>query len=109
MTKKLIAIVAFILATTATLQAQEIKWMTFDQAIAAQKKKPKKIFIDVYTNWCGPCKMLANNTFKNKDLVNYVNDNYYAVKLILQELNRATHSTRSRITCKCKHILQWCS
>ena len=80
MTKKLIAIVAFILATTATLEAQEIKWMTFDQAIAAQKKKPKKIFIDVYTNWCGPCKMLANNTFKNKDLVNYVNDNYYAVK-----------------------------
>ena len=43
MTKKLIAIVAFVLATTATLQAQEIKWMTFDQAIAAQKKKPKKI------------------------------------------------------------------
>ena len=54
MTKKLIAIVAFILATTATLEAQEIKWMTFDQAMAAQKKKPKKIFVDVYTNWCGP-------------------------------------------------------
>ena len=80
MTRKLIAIVAFVLVATATLEAQEIKWMTFDQAIAAQKKKPKKIFIDVYTNWCGPCKMLANNTFKNKDLVNYVNDNYYAVK-----------------------------
>ncbi len=80
MTRKLIAIVAFVLVATATLEAQEIKWMTFDQAIAAQKKKPKKIFIDVYTNWCGPCKMLANNTFKNKDLVKYVNDNYYAVK-----------------------------
>ena len=80
MTRKLIATVAFVLVATATLEAQEIKWMTFDQAIAAQKKKPKKIFIDVYTNWCGPCKMLANNTFKNKDLVKYVNDNYYAVK-----------------------------
>ena len=50
MTRKLIAIVAFVLVATATLEAQEIKWMTFDQAIAAQKKKPKKYFIDVYTN-----------------------------------------------------------
>ena len=30
MTKKLIAIVAFVLTATATLEAQEIKWMTFD-------------------------------------------------------------------------------
>ena len=80
MIKKLIAMVAFVLAATATLEAQEIKWMTFDEAIAAQKKKPKKIFIDVYTNWCGPCKMLANNTFTNKDLAKYVNENYYPVK-----------------------------
>ena len=80
MVRKLIAMVAFVLAATATLEAQEIKWMSFDEAIAAQKKKPKKIFIDVYTNWCGPCKMLANNTFTNKDLAKYMNENYYAVK-----------------------------
>jgi hypothetical protein len=80
MTKKLITMVVLLFAATITLEAQEIKWMTFDQAIAAQKKKPKKIFIDVYTSWCGPCKMLANNTFANKDLAKYVNDNYYAVK-----------------------------
>ena len=43
MTKKLIAMVVLLFATTITLEAQEIKWMTFDQAIAAQKKKPKKI------------------------------------------------------------------
>ena len=54
MTKKLIAMVVLLFAATITLEAQEIKWMTFDQAIAAQKKKPKKIFIDVYTSWCGP-------------------------------------------------------
>ncbi|MFH4964876.1 thioredoxin fold domain-containing protein [Gaetbulibacter sp. M235] len=60
--------------------AQEIKWMTLEQAIALQKKTPKKIMMDVYTNWCGPCKMLDKNTFHNADVVNYVNQNYYAVK-----------------------------
>lgn len=62
------------------LGAQEIKWMSMNEALAAQKKEPKKIFMDVYTKWCGPCKLLDKKTFKNKDVVEYVNSNYYAVK-----------------------------
>ena len=60
--------------------SQEIKWMTLEEAVALQKKNPKKIMMDVYTNWCGPCKMLDKNTFHNKDVVDYVNQHYYAVK-----------------------------
>ena len=63
-----------------TAFSQEIKWVTFQEALALQKKAPKKIMMDVYTNWCGPCKMLDKNTFHNADVVNYVNKNYYAVK-----------------------------
>ena len=58
----------------------KINWMSFEQAIAAQKKNPKKIIMDAYTDWCGPCKMLDANTFSNPDLIKYVNDNFYAVK-----------------------------
>lgn len=57
-----------------------INWMTLEQAMTAQAKKPKKIFMDAYTDWCGPCKMLDANTFHNADFVKYVNENYYAVK-----------------------------
>lgn len=60
--------------------AQEINWVTLEEAVALQKKNPKKIMMDVYTNWCGPCKMLDKNTFQNKDVAKYVNANYYAVK-----------------------------
>lgn len=62
------------------IKAQEINWMTFEEAVAAQKVKPKKIMMDAHTNWCGPCKMLDKNTFHNADVVKYVNKNYYAVK-----------------------------
>lgn len=58
----------------------QIKWMTMNQALEAQSKNPKKIFMDVYTDWCGPCKMLDKNTFSNKRLIRYVNKNYYSVK-----------------------------
>lgn len=57
-----------------------INWMSFEEALAAQKANPKKIMMDAYTNWCGPCKMLDKNTFHNADVAKYVNDNYYAVK-----------------------------
>lgn len=60
--------------------SQEISWVSLEEAVALQKKVPKKIMIDVYTNWCGPCKMLDKNTFHNNDVADYVNEHYYAVK-----------------------------
>jgi thioredoxin-related protein len=54
--------------------------MSLEEAVAMQKKNPKKIIMDVYTNWCGPCKLLDKNTFQNKDVAAYVNKHYYAVK-----------------------------
>jgi len=78
---RLISIVLFIILATTSLKAQEtINWVTFNQALELQKKEPKKIFMDVYTEWCGPCKMLDKMTFHNPDVVKYVNENYYAVK-----------------------------
>ncbi len=62
------------------MMAQEINWMSLEDAVKAQKKEPRKIMIDAYTKWCGPCRMLEKNTFHNKSVVDYINKNYYAVK-----------------------------
>lgn len=78
MKKTLLALM--IASGTFISQAQEIKWMTFEEALKAQEKNPKKIIMDVYTEWCGPCKLLDRNTFQNKDVADFINKNYYAVK-----------------------------
>ncbi|AWH84952.1 thioredoxin [Flavobacterium album] len=77
---KKILLALFIGLGTLAVQAQEIKWMSMDEALAAQKKKAKPIFMDVYTDWCGPCKMLDKNTFHDPAVVKYISENYYAVK-----------------------------
>jgi len=59
---------------------QEIQWMSFSEALAKQKETPKKIILDVYTKWCGPCKMMEKKTFNNPDVAAYINAHYYAVK-----------------------------
>ena len=54
--------------------------MSLDQALKATKIKPKKIIMDVYTKWCGPCRLLDKKTFGNPDVSRYISQNFYAVK-----------------------------
>jgi len=81
------------LVTTSLVSAQDaatpkINWMTWSEAIEAQKaarefylkdKKanhpPKKIFLDVYTTWCGPCKKMDANTFKKPSVIQAITTN----------------------------------
>ena len=93
--KKIIYILLFAILIPVVGLAQEIKWMSLEQALVLQKKSPKKIIMDVYTNWCGPCKMLDKNTFQNPDVVKYINQYYYAVKFNAEGNSTITYNGKS--------------
>jgi thioredoxin-related protein len=57
-----------------------IKWMTWDEAVKANAKAPRKIFIDFYTDWCGWCKRMDATTFSDPAVADFVNKNFYPVK-----------------------------
>lgn len=61
-------------------QAQEVKWYTFEEALELNKKEPRKIMVDVYTDWCGWCKVMDKKTFSHSVIAGYLNDKYYPVK-----------------------------
>lgn len=82
--KRLVAtmlIALIVLSAKAQEVPQTIKWYTLEQAEALNKKKPKKIFVDVYTDWCGWCKKLDAVAFAHPIIVKYMNEHYYPVKL----------------------------
>ena len=58
-----------------------IQWVSFEEAVKLSEKNPKKIFIDIYTHWCGWCKKMDASTFKEPEVVKFINENFYAVKL----------------------------
>jgi len=60
--------------------AQQIKWVSFSEAMELNKTNPKKIFIDFFTDWCGWCKRMDATTFANPMVAAYMNEHYYAVK-----------------------------
>ncbi len=77
--KYCLGLLLFILAHPVT--GQEIKWLTWEQAAAANEKAPRKLFVDIYTDWCGWCKRMDATTFKDPAIVELINKEFYAIKL----------------------------
>jgi len=79
---RLSLLVAFIsLFSFSNLDAQrKIQWRTWEEVEKLQQKEPRKIFVDVYTTWCGWCKKMDKATFQQDHIAKYINENFYAIK-----------------------------
>lgn len=88
--KKIILIAFFAIATTLTY-AQGIEFFkgTFEEAKVKAAKENKKIFVDVFTTWCGPCKKMAKEVFPDKVVGDYFNKSFVSLKLDAE--NQANH------------------
>jgi len=82
--KKIILLLCVLVAVSHIVSAadtqKEIHWISFEEAEARMKQQPKKVIIDVYTGWCGWCKVMDRKTYANDSLIRYVNEHYYAIK-----------------------------
>ncbi|MEQ6123082.1 DUF255 domain-containing protein [Pseudotenacibaculum sp. MALMAid0570] len=59
----------------------KVNWISFEEAVKLNKKDPKPLLIDVYTDWCGWCKRMDKTTYQNDTIVKYINKNFHPVKL----------------------------
>src|SRR5689334_17909830 len=55
--------------------------ISFDAASKAAAAENKLVFIDFYTTWCGPCKMLDEQTWTDKKVGQLVGEKAVALKL----------------------------
>ena len=84
-------IVIFIVAFTASFVSpdkEKINWITIQQLDEMYSKNPKPILLDVYTDWCGWCKEMDRTTYKNENVVAYINEHYYAIRLNAESTER---------------------
>ena len=49
------------------------------------EEQDKLIFIDCYTTWCGPCKVLAREVFPQKKVGDFFNPNFICVKYDMEK------------------------
>lgn len=62
-------------------EKEKINWLSVDEVSLKMKAEPKPVLIDLYTGWCYWCKVMDKKTYNNPNVISYINDHFYAVKL----------------------------
>jgi len=69
----------------------DFKWYSWEEMVEAQKVSPKKVMIDMYTDWCGWCKRMDASTFSDPKIQAYLKENFYAVKFDAEQKENITY------------------
>lgn len=74
-------ILIFVSIAFMPFKKDKVQWLTMADFEVAYLKNPKPILIDVYTSWCGWCRVMERETYSNDKVADYINEHYYPVKL----------------------------
>ena len=58
-----------------------VHWISYQEALEKAKKGPKLIFVDLYADWCVPCRIMDANVYSDPTVASLLNTRFYAVKL----------------------------
>jgi thiol:disulfide interchange protein len=83
--KKLAIFSALFIGAFAFAQGIKFEESNFPAVLAKAKKENKLVFIDAYTTWCGPCKLMAKNVFPQKTVGDYYNANFVNAKIDMEK------------------------
>ena len=60
--------------------AEEIKWLDFNTGYKLALKKKKMMLVDVYTDWCGWCKVMDRETYAKSEIATLINQHFIPIK-----------------------------
>lgn len=63
-----------------TQSTETMDWLSIEEATKLNEENPKPFLVDVYTDWCGWCKVMDRKTFSDPEIQAYIQDNFYPVK-----------------------------
>jgi len=72
------------------LAQNNINWLSLEEVEQLSKIQRKKVFIEVYTDWCGWCKKMEHTTLTNDNIKKYINEEYYAVRINPEKIDKIT-------------------
>ncbi len=82
--------ILFVLLLTATLAVWgqtgvNFEALTFGEALSKAKAENKWVFVDCYTTWCGPCRLMTDSVFSQAKVGDFFNPRFVSVKLDMEK------------------------
>ena len=58
-----------------------VQWMDYTKALEKAKTEPRLVFVDLYADWCIPCRIMEANVYNDPTIASLLNKSFYPVKL----------------------------
>ncbi|RKE04354.1 thioredoxin family protein [Marinifilum flexuosum] len=85
----LMTVTLMLLFLSGNVEAQnrevEFEHASWKKVLKKAKKQDKLIFVDCYTSWCGPCKMMARDVFTQDHVADFFNSNFVNFKIDMEK------------------------
>ena len=78
-----------------------VQWMDYGTALEKAKKEPRLIFVDMYADWCVPCRVMDKNVYMNPTVASTLNKKFYPVKLDVDSQDSIVCDGKKTTTKKC--------
>lgn len=72
-----------------------LNWYTMEDLEKMKNVKGKKVLVDMYTSWCGWCKVMDKKTFTDPKIIEHLNKNFVLVKFNAEQKEPITFKGRT--------------
>lgn len=63
----------------------QLKKYRFEELDSLQKAEKRTVIVFIHTDWCKYCQTMKNTTFKNKDVIEQINNQFYFIDFNAEE------------------------
>lgn len=87
---KLFGIIGILLAMAAMIMeyrpsGSAVEWVPYGEAFRRAAEEQKAVYVDVYAEWCSPCKEMDRTTFSDDSVVHLLQNNLVAVRVNIDD------------------------
>jgi len=89
--KQILILIIFFPILSRAQESTGIKWtngLSWEQVKIKANLEHKYIFLDCFTTWCGPCKMMERDVYSNDTVGNYFNEHFLSVKVQMDKTQK---------------------